>query len=150
MEEGLNVFGGFAGIGALMAGIGFAYAQFKSGGSKAKDELIATYKETIKVEKEKVMSLLEEKNTLIKSHQEQLNMLNSKIGKLEGLLEASQQRMKEYTDILQGRSPEQTKFMELMIETAKNASEYMAKSSAILAKVSEFVDERNEAKEPSI
>ena len=50
MEEGLNVFGGFAGIGALMAGIGFAYAQFKSGGSKAKDELIATYKETIKIQ----------------------------------------------------------------------------------------------------
>lgn len=150
MNEGLNIFGGFAGIGALTAGLGYAYSQFKSGGSKAKDELIATYQETIKAEREKVQVLTTEKTTLMGSHQEQMNILNGKIGKLEGLYEGALQRIKEYTEILQGKSPEQTEFMKLMVETARSATEYMARSSSILAKVSEYVDERQEVKEPSI
>lgn len=128
----LDVFGGLSGIGVLAAGFGFAYAQFKSGGGKAKDDLVSTLKEQLNIEKEKTEQLKLEKDTLIQSHQKQLTEITGKLGKLEGLQEANEKKIKEYRDILQGRSPEQTQFMEFMTQVAKDSAEYMKNSSNIL------------------
>lgn len=128
----MELFGGLAGIGALAAGIGFAYAQFKSGGNKAKDDLITTLKETAVVEREKSERLSIEKQTLIVSHQNQINELSARIGKLQGLQEANEKKIEEYKMILQGRSPEQQKFMEFMTNVAKESGQYMRDSSKIL------------------
>jgi len=106
------IIGIFAGLGTLIAGIGFAYAQFKSGGDKAKDDLIDTLKETALVEREKATRLAEEKATIVGSHQTQINELSNKIGKLQGLYEAAEANKKEYLSILQGRDPQQKVFME--------------------------------------
>jgi len=112
--DALDLFGGFAGIGVLAAGLGFAYAQFKSGSGKAKDDLIETLKESIEAEKAVATRVNEEKNKLLASHQRQINDLTEKIGKLQGLYEAAEQRSKDYLAILQGRSPEQNKFMTMV------------------------------------
>lgn len=145
MQDGLNIFGGFAGIGVLAVCIGFAYTQFKSGAGKAKDDLVETLKESLSVERDKVKMLTEEKNTLIVSHQQQLNAMNEKIGKLQGLYEASEKRNKEYLEILQGRSPEQTQFMELMTKTSRDASIYMRETSTILQDIKTFMGSMNNA-----
>lgn len=105
MDQSLSIFGGLSGIGVLAAGFGFAYSQFRSGGSKAKDELIKTLKETVSVEHEKSTRLENEMQTLAQSHQTQINELTIKIGKLQGLYEASEENKKEYLAILQGRDP---------------------------------------------
>ena len=136
----LDIFGGFAGLGVLAAGIGFAYAQLKSGGNKAKDDLISTLKETIVVEKEKVERLAEEKQTLIISHQQQINELSAKIGKLQGLHEANEKKIQEYVTILQGRSPEQRKFMDEMLVHAEVANKYIMASSKILDSITKRLD----------
>lgn len=137
-----TIIGFFIGLGTLVAGIGFAYAQFKSGGNKAKDDLIDTLKETALVEKEKADRLEKEKATLINSHQSQLNDLNNKMGKLQGLYEASEKSKAEYLSILQGRDPSQQKFMEFMIEAAKSsnqitkdANKFMTDTIAILGEI---------------
>lgn len=145
MQEGLNIFGGFAGIGVLAVCIGFTYTQFKSGANKAKDDLVDTLKESLEVEKDKVKMLTEEKNTLIVSHQQQLNVMNEKIGKLQGLYEASEKRNKEYLEILQGRSPEQTQFMQLMTTTSRDATIYMRDTSVILQDIKKFMGSMNNA-----
>lgn len=145
MQEGLNIFGGFAGIGVLAVCIGFAYTQFRSGANKAKDDLVETLKESLEVEKDKVKMLTEEKNTLIVSYQQQLNVMNEKIGKLQGLYEASEKRNKEYLEILQGRSPEQTQFMQLMTTTSRDATIYMRDTSAILQDIKKFMGSMNNA-----
>lgn len=139
MEEAFSLFGGLAGIGVLAAGIGFAYAQFKSGANKAKDDLIQTLKETATVEKEKAEGLAAEKITLVNSHQEQINELNNKLGKLQGLYEASETSKKEYLNILQGRSPEQVKFMEYVTKVASESAKYMKDSSEILQEIKTFM-----------
>lgn len=136
----MEAFGGLAGIGALMAGLGFAFAQFKAGGNKAKDELIATLKETAVAEREKAAQLAQEKNIIIASHQTQINSLNEKIGKLQGLYEAAEQRNKEYLSILQGRAPEQTEFMKFVTTVATNHVSYMKETSVILKDVKEFME----------
>ncbi len=107
----MDAFGGLAGIGVLCGGLGFAYSQFKSGSNKAKDDLVQTLKDALEIEKAKVFQLNEEKNMLQKAYQEQINVLTMEVGKLKGLHEANERKIKEYTDILQGRSPEQKKFM---------------------------------------
>lgn len=135
----LGVFGGLAGIGVLAAGFGFAYAQFKSGAGKAKDDLITTLKETADVEREKAQRLNEEKNTLMISHQQQITALTEKIGKLQGLYEAAENRNKQMEDILQGRSPEQLKFMEQMTTVADQGGKYMHESRVILQDIKNFM-----------
>lgn len=126
----MDAFGGFAGFGVLVAGLGFAYAQFKAGASKAKDDLISVLKDTAAVEKEKSTRLIEEKATLIKSHQEQLNELNKQIGILQGKAEANEKKMNEYLTILQGKSPDQEKFMRDTVEILGDIKDFMGQMRA--------------------
>lgn len=151
-----TIIGIFIGFGTLIAGIGFAYAQFKSGGSKAKDDLIDTLKETALVEQEKADRLEKEKAILVGSHQAQLNELNNKIGKLQGLYEAAEKNRAEYLSILQGRDPGQQEFMKFMMEAAKNtnrltsdANRYMADTIEILGEIKIFMQNfNNSPREP--
>lgn len=105
------------GIGALVAGIGFAYAQFKSGSSKAKDDLIVTLKDTAVIEREKAARLAEEKVELVRSHQEQINLLNKNLGILQGRLDEQTAKLKEYKDIIEGRSPDQIEYTKKVLQT---------------------------------
>ena len=117
-------FGGLAGIGALAAGIGFAYSQFKTGSNKAKEELIHTLELSLKAERDKN-----------KEMQDQINELRQNIGKLQGLHESNEKKIKEYLDILQGKSPEQVAFMTLLTEHVSETSKYMRETSHILAEI---------------
>lgn len=148
----MEAFGGLAGIGVLFGGLGFAYAQFKSGAGRAKDELIATLKETAIAERDKAAQLAKEKVDLAQFHQTQINDLNTKIGKLQGLYEASENGKKEYLAILQGRDPAQQKFMELMItaatesrKTSDAAQVYMADSIKTLGEIRVFMEQLNKS-----
>lgn len=148
--EQLNLFGGLSGIGVLAAGFGFAYAQFKAGGGKAKDDLVTTYKEQLSIEREKTEQLKLEKETLVQSHQTQLNELTKQLGILQGTVQAQDKKIKEYTDILQGRSPEQTQFMKVVLDEIKKnqqvtpaAQKYMRDTAEILSEVRDFMKELN-------
>lgn len=139
MDNPLNIFGGFAGVGVLAAGLGFAYSQLRLGASKAKDDLIDTLKETAQAERKKAENLAEEKVTLVASHQQQINELNNKIGKLQGLYEANENQKKEYLAILQGRNPEQEKFVQYITKVASESAKYMKDSSEILSDIKTFM-----------
>lgn len=146
------IIGIFAGLGTLIAGSGFAYAQFKTGGDKAKDDLIQTLRDTATAERVEKERLAEEKITLVNSHQTQINQLNERIGKLQGLYEASEQSKKDYLAILQGRDPAQKAFMELLTKAAMSSNEvtaqsqkYMADTIAILGEIRTFMAGLNES-----
>lgn len=139
--EALNIFGGLAGIGTLAAGLGFAYSQFKSGSNKAKDDLILTLEKTAKEARETATRLAEEKSTLIKSHQDQLTELNRKLGVLQGQAEANEKKMNEYLSILQNRNPEQTKFMEIMVNAAKSSNSMLPSSQRYMRDTTKILKE---------
>lgn len=150
------IVGIFIGLGTLIAGCGFAYAQFKTGGDKAKDDLIDTLKETAVVERDKAARLAAERVTLVDSHQVQINQLNERIGKLQGLYEASEQSKKEYLEILQGRDPAQKAFMELLTKAAENnnkdrveAQQYMKDTVAVLGEIRTFMENLNKSAKKS-
>lgn len=137
------IIGFFIGMGTLIAGIGFAYAQYKSGGDKAKDELIKTLKETAIVEREKASRLADEKTELIKNHQEQINLLNKNLGILTGKFEEQSKKATEYLSIIQGRDPQQLKYMEEMTRVARLATEYMGETRPIIIKLSEEYNKKH-------
>lgn len=146
------IVGIFIGLGTLIAGCGFAYAQFKTGGDKAKDDLITTLKETAEVEREKAARLAAEKVTIVDSHQTQINALNEKIGKLQGLYEASEASKKEYLAILQGRDPANQKFMETVLtqiaegqKVQLEAQKYMVETTKILGEIKVFMSNLNDS-----
>lgn len=136
----MEAFGGLAGIGVLFGGLGFAYAQFRAGSGKAKDDLITTLKDTAVAEREKAKQLAKEKMEQSQFHQTQINQLNEKIGKLQGLYEESKDRNKEYLAILQGRNPEQQKFMEYLTQVASESAKYMKELSEILRKINHHIE----------
>jgi uncharacterized phage infection (PIP) family protein YhgE len=151
MEQLLTNLGGLAGVGVLAGGFGIAYAQFRSGSTKAKDELIVTLKETAEAEQIKAERLAEEKRVLMDSHQKQINELTEKIGKLQGLYESAEKRNKEMLEILQGRNPEQKEFVEMMRKATQNskkvtddATSYMKKSIEILGEIQDFMKQLNQ------
>lgn len=123
-----TIVGIFIGIGALAVGIGFAYSQIKLGNGKAKDDLIDTLQKSLQAEKERAEDL-----------QEQINTMRQDIGKLQGLHEANEKKIDEYRSILQGRSPEQKQFMELMVRTAKRSEKYMQDSADIFDEIKIFM-----------
>ncbi len=133
----LDGFGGLAGVGILMAGAGFAWAQFKSGASKAKDDLIDTYKETVEADSKKISILTSEKTTLITDHQKQINEMNVQLGKLQGLQEANEKKIEEYLSILQGRNPEQVQFMKFMVTNMTECAKYIKESRTMFAEIKE-------------
>lgn len=148
----LGAFGGLAGFGILLASLGFAYAQFKTGAGKAKDELINTLKETATAEKAKAESLASEKMMLIASHQTQINALNLQIGELKGALKVTEGKVKEYTDLFQGRDPQQQRFMEIVLKQIEEGQkqtpavqEYMTRTTSILSEIQTFMKNLNES-----
>src|SRR3990167_2687027 len=114
MDTGLisALIGISVGLGTLIAGIGFAYAQFKSGGDKYKDNLIDTLKESVAILEEKTRKQSEEKSLLVTSHQTQLTELSKSLGVLKGRFDEQTRQIEMYKQLLQGRDPEQTKVLQ--------------------------------------
>lgn len=101
-----TIFGFFAGIGILVAGSGYAYAQYKRGGSDADVKTIISLREYIETLEDKNKRLSEEKSQLINSHQVQITELTKNMGVLQGRFDEQAKQVEMYTKILQGRDPE--------------------------------------------
>ena len=117
-----TIVGVFIGLGALLAGIGFAYAQFVSGGDKYKDNLIETLKESISTLEEKNKKQVEERTVLISSHQAQLTQLTKDFSELKGRFEEQAKTTEQYRELLQGRDPQ-------MLETLHEIKGFMKSMS---------------------
>lgn len=106
-----TIVGVFSGSGILVAGLGFAYAQYKRGSSEADAKTISSLKEYIVTLEEKNKRLSDEKSQLITSHQTQLTELNKSLGILQGRFDEQTKQIDMYKQLLQGRDPEQVKVL---------------------------------------
>lgn len=148
------IVGIFIGLGTLVAGIGFAYAQFKTGGDKAKDDLIKTLRDTATAEKAERERLASERTELITSHQLQLTQLNKDFSELKGRFDEQTKRAQEYKELLQGRDPAQQKFMEIVMKqieenqrTAPQVQKYMQETTKILTEIKKYIENTNKRNE---
>lgn len=123
-----TIVGFFIGLGVLIAGGGYAYSQFKIGGAKYKDDLISTLESALEAERKKSQDM-----------QHQINIMQGEIGKLKGLHESNEKRIEDYKSILQGRSPEQKKFMDYLTHVASRSEKYMKDTADIFEEVKVFM-----------
>lgn len=144
------IIGAFIGLGSLIAGCGFAYAQFKTGSDRAKDDLIGTLRSTAEAEKAEKERLSQERTELINSHQAQLTQLNKDFSELKGRFDEQTKRASEYKEILQGRDPAQQKFMEVVLKqieenqkTAPAVQTYMKETTQILQEIRTYMKKLN-------
>lgn len=105
------IVGMFLGLGAMIAGCGYAYAQYKSGGEKYKDSLIETLKETADAERQERERLAKEKTELLLNHQQQITQLTKDQSELKGRLDEQSKKADEYKALLLGRDPELQKIL---------------------------------------
>jgi len=101
-----TIIGIFAGIGIMVGGCGYAYSSWKNGKNHYKDELIADLKATFAVKEEQIVTLSQEKSTLIASHQLQLNAMQRELTELRVKFEEESKKLEEYRAILQNRDPQ--------------------------------------------
>lgn len=130
-----TLIGIFAGLGILIAGIGYAYAQYKSGAEKAKDNLILTLQETAQAEKTEKERLSTEKTEMLLLHQGQIAQLTRELAELRGRFDEQGKKTMEYKEILQGRDPGQLKYMREMEKLAKLVTGYIIETRPILQKL---------------
>lgn len=102
------------GIGAVIFAISYTVAQFRSGSQKNSSDVIAIYKEQIEAQKIVIADL-----------QAQVNKMQQDIGKLQGLHEANEKKIKEYMELL-GPSGELKSVLDKIAKSLPVAEEAMA------------------------
>lgn len=90
------------GIGSIIFALAYAYERFRKGGAQADADLISTLTEQLKAQKEINDSL----SAQMKEMQAQIADLKQDLGKLQGINQANDQKIKEYLSIIANRNPE--------------------------------------------
>lgn len=109
------------GIGAVIFALSYTYSNIRSGSQKSNIEVIAIYKDQIEAQKAVIADL-----------QNQVNKMQQDIGKLQGLHEANEKKIKEYMDLL-GPSGE-----------LKATLKELRTSSEIIPQVKEFMNQQSD------
>ena len=119
-------------IGIFIAGISFAVAQWRNGGSQASSEVINTYREQVRQLKEEMKvqgdTQLAAMKAQEKTHNEQMTALTSKVGELTGLITVKDNTIKELKELLLEKSPE-------MLEFYKMGNDYFREAKPILSEI---------------
>ena len=102
-----TIVGIFIGLGTMIAGCGFAYAQVKIGLDKTKDSLIVTLKDSLTLEQDKNKQLNDDRNKLIASHQIQITQIAKELAEFKGRFEEQVKKSEEYKQMLLDRDPRQ-------------------------------------------
>lgn len=113
-------------LGVLIAGFGYGYAQFKQGGKKLATDDIDLFNEQIKAlkliidqQKETAAENSKKRDDEIAALRGDVQRLTQEIGKLQGINQEKDKKIKELTDLLANRDPALTDFIKFSIESTK-------------------------------
>lgn len=136
MENSFFILEVLAGFGAIIAGIGYAYGQFKKGSNQGVRDVVDQNQKTLTLLENQVESL----QAIATNGVKQINELQQRVSTLEGVIAEKDKEIAQYLKIFQDRNPEMTKFMEEITAISKRANGWMTevdgKIGIILQKVS--------------
>ena len=125
------VIGSIIGLGALIAGTGYGYAQFFKGRSdKTKDDF-----ERFNTQLDALRKICDDQANQITKLQDDLKTHTREIGILEGVNQEKEKKIKELTDLLANRDPA--------------LSEYIKFSREVLTAVQTYLQGQGTAKVPA-
>lgn len=133
-------------IGFTVLGAGFIYVQWRTGantGVKVASEVIETYKVQVQQLREELQT--EKQGRELDRHElkNELQELKLQLARMEGANTEKDIKIKEFTEIFQGKSPEQEQYMKDMREFTKGVASYMKDSAEIFAGMKTFMTRLN-------
>ena len=93
--------GSIVSLGILLAGAGYGYAQFKKGGKSLVQEDLDVYIKQL----EAMRKITDDQAEQIKIVQADIKVHTGEIGRLNGIIEEKERKIKELTDMLANRDP---------------------------------------------
>lgn len=108
-------------VGALAAGLGYAYGQFFSGSKKSKTE---DYN-LLEMRLDAVTKTCDNQRIDINRQQEEIKKLNQEVAFERGVVSAKDIKIKELSDLLANRDPRLTKTLELVAAELKEIKEFL-------------------------
>lgn len=102
------------GLGAIILSLSYLWSVWKDGAGKASKELL----ETLKAQYETQRKINEDL-------QKQMNAMRQELGRLQGVNEQNEKKIKEYMDIIANRSPLLEKSIEELLKVGKETRQYM-------------------------
>lgn len=101
-------------IGILVIGGSYVFVQWRTGSGKVSSEVITAYRTQVE-------QLREE----LKIEKSQITALQLRIATMEGANVEKDKKIKEYTEIFQGKNPDQTAYMNKTLEILTEIKNFM-------------------------
>lgn len=101
------IIGSIVSLGVLIAGAGYGYGQFYRGKNARTSEDYTFLSNRI----ETLQGVCDKQQEEINGHQSEIKNLRQEVGRLQGVNEEKEKKIKELTDILANRDPQLTEFI---------------------------------------
>lgn len=134
-------------FGVLVIGGAMIYIQWKTGvnnGVKVASEVINTYKTQVEQLREEVKTEKAGREEDRHSLRNEIQALMLKVATMEGANTEKDKKIKEFTEIFQGKNPDQTQYMADMRDFTLGVARYMKESSEIFAGMKSFLSSLND------
>lgn len=133
------IIGSIISLGVLIAGAGYGFGKFFEGRNKQTLEETTLFKTRLDALKQICDDQANQINTL----QEDIKSHTKEIGRLQGVNEEKEKKIKELTDILANRDPALTEFIKFSMESTKYFQGVVPEIVNKLDNVLRIVERRN-------
>lgn len=133
-------------LGVLIAGSGYGYAMFTQGRKKLKKDDVELFNEQLEALRKIIESQKDEFKAYQSKKEDELNVLREdlkkhtqEIGKLQGINEEKEKKIKELTSLLQNRDPALQEYMTFAREAITNFQNQMHDLLPAIKQIQGFV-----------
>ena len=133
----LNVLG-FVGLGGA-----YIFTQWKQGANKVSIEVIETYRVQVQQLREELAAEKQGRVDDRHSLSQEVTKVKLDLATMKGALEEKDKKIKEMTDIFQGRDPKLDQYMADMRVFTQGVGKYMKDSAIVLAGMKVFMTQLN-------
>lgn len=130
-------------IGFLALGLVIIFVQWRMGSNKVAAEVIDTYKTQVQQLREELKTEKEGREKDRHDLKNQIQVLALQVATMKGANEEKDKKIKELTEIFQGKNPEQQQYMEDMRKFTEGVAIYMKDSAEILQGMKTFMTNLN-------
>lgn len=141
------IIGSIISLGALLAGAGYGYAQFFQGKKKlAKDDVelfneqLEALRKIIDGQKTEFSDYQAKRDTEIQILREDIKKHTQEIGRLQGINEEKEKKIKELTDLLANRDPALGEYMKFARDAITNFQTNMHDLLPAIKQIKGFID----------
>lgn len=145
------IIGSIIGIGVLIAGAGYGYAQFFQGKKKlAKDDVelfneqLEAFKKIIDNQKGEFATYQIKRDAEMQVLRDDIKKHTQEIGRLQGINEEKEKKIKELTDLLSNRDPALGEYIKFARDSIKIFQDQMTEIAPIIKEMKGFMERKRD------